>query len=687
MADDVIKFTVFGKDEYTKTLTGFKNVASKVAGGLKLMAKGSAVLTTAISALTIKTAASIDQQVKFASRVGRSIVAMSRYSHAADLAGLTNQNFSLSVQRMTRRVSEAAKGMGEAKGALNELNIDAKTFQGLTLDKQLETLSERMDGLSNESDKLRLAFKLFDTEGTAMVQLLGQGSEAMKAAAADADFLGLTISESLARKSEELTDSFTRFKGSMKGVANGLTGLLAPALTETFNNMANFIARWRESLLGFVRSTMTTVFTVVEVFKQMGEALSRQNSIAKVLEMMIRNIIEAAPFIAATMFELVKGMGKAFIAGAKALLLTAFDFGFNIGQAIRSGFTGGGFDFAAEMSKSLVSRFEEAKNSIGDIAGEMSDNIKPAFSEIGNLIGETFGVNLDTARANAEAAIESMVAFGASAAEQITNSSVLVSETMAVFREQYNAFREEIELNTQTFFETLFTTAKQTIDAVSNAMAQAIVSGQGLTDAFKRIASQVLTSVVQALIKMGIQRLLLAKINAVSAKTEATAEASKAVAMAGANGVASWAAAPWPINAGAPAFGAAMIGAASGAFSAGAATGAALGAGVGGIAHGGLTNVPAESTYLLQRGERVLSPNQNRDFTDFIGSGGGGSAGTVVIENLNIEVLPNATNAEAFFDMDRDELTAVLVDPVINALNEADSLGKRPEFVERGNSI
>jgi|GEM_PF-4611195 len=39
---------------------------------------------------------------------------------------------------------------------------------------------------------------------------------------------------------------------------------------------------------------------------------------------------------------------------------------------------------------------------------------------------------------------------------------------------------------------------------------------------------------------------------------------------------------------------------------------------VSGIAHGGMTNVPAESTYLLQKGERVLSPGQNADFTNFI---------------------------------------------------------------------
>jgi len=39
---------------------------------------------------------------------------------------------------------------------------------------------------------------------------------------------------------------------------------------------------------------------------------------------------------------------------------------------------------------------------------------------------------------------------------------------------------------------------------------------------------------------------------------------------------------------------------------------------VDGIAHGGLDYVPKESTYLLDKGERVLSPNQNSDLTKFM---------------------------------------------------------------------
>lgn len=37
-----------------------------------------------------------------------------------------------------------------------------------------------------------------------------------------------------------------------------------------------------------------------------------------------------------------------------------------------------------------------------------------------------------------------------------------------------------------------------------------------------------------------------------------------------------------------------------------------------GIAHGGLDEVPEEATYFLNKGERVLSPKQNRDLTDFL---------------------------------------------------------------------
>lgn len=45
-----------------------------------------------------------------------------------------------------------------------------------------------------------------------------------------------------------------------------------------------------------------------------------------------------------------------------------------------------------------------------------------------------------------------------------------------------------------------------------------------------------------------------------------------------------------------------------------------------GVAHGGMDYIPSESTFLLDKGERVLSPRQNKDLTDFLSKGGSGSS-------------------------------------------------------------
>ncbi|MCD8556018.1 MAG: hypothetical protein LRY59_05225 [Bacteroides graminisolvens] len=59
-----------------------------------------------------------------------------------------------------------------------------------------------------------------------------------------------------------------------------------------------------------------------------------------------------------------------------------------------------------------------------------------------------------------------------------------------------------------------------------------------------------------------------------------------------------------------------------------------------GIAHGGMDYIPQESTFLLQKGERVLSPNQNRDLTNYL-SGGGGDSGNVTVQ-FNVSAIDAA---------------------------------------------
>lgn len=78
------------------------------------------------------------------------------------------------------------------------------------------------------------------------------------------------------------------------------------------------------------------------------------------------------------------------------------------------------------------------------------------------------------------------------------------------------------------------------------------------------------------------------------------------------------------------------------------AAGAAYAANVAGIAHGGLDSVPSESTYLLDKGERVVSPRQNRDLTDFLADPRGKGGGDVQVV---VNEAPGVTNE---IDIEKD---------------------------------
>ena len=99
------------------------------------------------------------------------------------------------------------------------------------------------------------------------------------------------------------------------------------------------------------------------------------------------------------------------------------------------------------------------------------------------------------------------------------------------------------------------------------------------------------------------------------------------------------------------------------------------------IAHGGLERVPEDATFLLRRGERVLSPGQNRDLTGFLTQAGAAPA-AVHIQQLTIHVLENATAGEALLAMDAQDMRQVVAERILPALDELARLGQRPKFID-----
>jgi tape measure domain-containing protein len=78
-------------------------------------------------------------------------------------------------------------------------------------------------------------------------------------------------------------------------------------------------------------------------------------------------------------------------------------------------------------------------------------------------------------------------------------------------------------------------------------------------------------------------------------------------------------------------------------------------------AHGGLTEVPEEQTYLLQKGERVLSPNQNKDLNSFMAGNKTQTDTTKAGNNVyNIAVTVQATKDQNPADLGNSISNAIM---------------------------
>ena len=177
----------------------------------------------------------IDALSKTAQKIGTTTEALSRLQYAGELTGVATNTMNMALQRFVRRTAEASRGTGEAVGALRELGINAQDIQRLPLDQRMAVLADAFANVSSESDQLRLAFKLFDSEGASLVNTLRGGSDALNQMYDDAESLGIVMGQTASSNVEKANDAIYKLTQIARGLFLQFSGALAPAI-EFFSN-------------------------------------------------------------------------------------------------------------------------------------------------------------------------------------------------------------------------------------------------------------------------------------------------------------------------------------------------------------------------------------------------------------------------------------------------------------------
>jgi len=299
MANETVSIRIKAFDQTQRALRGIQAAfgrLSKVFFSFKTALVG-AVGAAGIGLLISNSLKATDALAKTASKIGTTTEALSALQFAGQLTGVEVNTMNMALQRFTRRASEAAVGTGEAKGAIRELGIDARQLVRLPLDERMLVLADAFENVKSESDRLRLAFKLFDSEGAALVNTLSQGRAGLSEMLGEARSLGIVMSSNAAEGVEDANDALLRLGSLFTGVTRQVTAALAPVIASFADLMTNKLVTAFDETKGGVQEFAKTL--AIEAVKAVIKAVKGFETLTNGLISTVNEIMKARDAIRA----------------------------------------------------------------------------------------------------------------------------------------------------------------------------------------------------------------------------------------------------------------------------------------------------------------------------------------------------------------------------------------------------
>ena len=254
--------------EASKTSNKLSKIGSFAAKGLQVAGKavlavGSAVAAgigtgiAALSGLAMNAAKSADDLLTLKDKTGLSAEELQRLQYIAGQLGANFDAFPQAISIMTKQMDAARKGTKDTAAAFKALGIQITDGTG-KLRPQSQVFQEAIVQLSkieNEADRNALAFKIFGRGAADLFPLLNAGTEEIQRLAAEADKLGVVLTEDTLQGLDNLGDTVDKLKMSVKGFGNRLIAQLLPKVQPILDSLVDKLPTYPRYYLALVVSS------------------------------------------------------------------------------------------------------------------------------------------------------------------------------------------------------------------------------------------------------------------------------------------------------------------------------------------------------------------------------------------------------------------------------------------------
>ena len=269
-------------DEEEKTEEKTKSLREEVNGlsgsweaaGLAIAAATAAAVAGTIH-LTTSTAEAGDKIAKGARNIGLSTTAYQGFDHALQVSGTSIDEQAKAIAKVSRRIREAAEGVGEGSRTFKRLGIDVKDSSGKIKSSEQVVLeiADAFKELPNGVQKSAASMDLFGGSGAAMTEFLNLGSTGINELTQEAQDLGIVMGTDALTASEQFNDSLGRFTKAASATQSQLGQLLVKAFTpmlDHFTDLQKKSQSGTNSLKSFVKGMINFGGGLLILFTNIG---------------------------------------------------------------------------------------------------------------------------------------------------------------------------------------------------------------------------------------------------------------------------------------------------------------------------------------------------------------------------------------------------------------------------------
>jgi hypothetical protein len=357
-------------------------------------------------------------------------------------------------------------GGREAGKALTALGLNAARLAAMAPEAAFAEIAESISKIENPAQRASLAVDIFGKSGQNIINVLSMGKDGLAAYAAEADRLGVTLSQLDAEKAGAAKDALDKASAVMGGALNRAIADLSPVLEQAANRFAELAAQF------------LTTENVSPVIDAITFALQ---SMAEALEIVVAGLRElnvgAGGRGGMLAGKAAKGWQKVLEqrAGAES---SGGDFA--AGGSDFTNFADGGSDFGPSFIERMNALREKA---IGLLNGETAAH--HALAKAGQSGAFVFGALGDAvvgsleAMAKAQAKRDEMMERGKAITEQMMTPSEQYAARMA----ELNSLLAGGAINQETFNRAA-TAAKEQLGGVADAAQELAAGPEAITRRF-----------------------------------------------------------------------------------------------------------------------------------------------------------------------------------------------------------